>query len=293
MQADKIIGIDIGGTKIQIGLIQAGQIINQVKLTTSAQAAQNQILDDIIAGIKQLIDDSVVGIGIGAPGLIDEEAGIIYQVQNIPSWEKVPIKQYLESHFAKPVYITNDANCFVLGEKLYGQAQSYKNVIGLTLGTGLGGGIIANNNLYSGTLSSAGEFGGIPYLNKTYEDYCSGKFFQQQYGLEGTEVLALATKGDAHGLAIYNQFGRHLGEVVKFILYAFSPEAIFLGGSVSNGFPFFKAALELSLEDFPFKTVLNKLVIAPCAIDHVAVLGAGALCQLRLAQKAELEEAIS
>ncbi len=278
---EKIIGLDIGGTKIHLGLVQRGSILRDIKIPTSAQAGKEQILSEIRQGIQELMEPGVTGIGIGVPGLVDEENGLVFDVQNIPHFTQVPIKQYLEDYFGKPVYLTNDANSFILGEKLYGRAQPYKNVVGLTLGTGLGGGIVLNNQLYSGAFSSAGEFGGIPYLGKTVEDYCSGKFFPVQFGLTGPEVHARATKNDPKALSILNQFGEHLGEAIKVIMYALAPEAIFLGGSVSSCFPFFKEGMWQRVQQFPYEKVKNNLIIERSRMNDGAVLGAAALVHMK------------
>ncbi|MCJ8165718.1 ROK family protein [Pontibacter sp. E15-1] len=287
----RIIGIDIGGTKTHIGLVQDGKIILEKKIPTSSHASQEQILEETAQGIKHLIDSDTLGIGIGVPGLVDEKRGVVCSVQNIPSWKEVPLKQYLEDYFGRPVYVTNDANSFVLGEKLYGKGKEFRNIVGVTLGTGFGSGIIANNKLYSGTLSSAGEFGGIPYLDKTIEDYCSGKMFENGFGMNGGMVRELAEKGHTDALEIFEQFGHHLGSALKIILYALSPEAIFLGGSISKSFPFFEKAMRNSLATFPFKTVLDRTVIEPSAIDKAAVLGAAALFQMKNKAKTSFNKA--
>jgi len=281
MSSKKVIGVDIGGTKIHIGIVEEGKITDELKIPTSAQASQDQILNELVGGIEKLIDVSIAGIGVGVAGLIDEERGIVYGVQNIPSFQKVHLKQCLEDYFNKPVYLTNDANSFVLGEKLYGRGQGFSNIVGLTLGTGLGGGIILNNQLYSGMHASAGEFGGIPYLNKTIEDYCSGKFFSDQFGLTGNLVYDQAMQGDKQALAIMQQLGEHIGNALKIILFALSPEAIFLGGSVSNGFPFFEAGMRASLQQFPFQKVREQVVIERSTMVNSAILGAAALVHMK------------
>jgi glucokinase len=281
MDNQKIMGIDIGATKIHIGIVQDGNIINEVKLPTSSQAPEGQVIAEIISGIGQLIEPDVTGIGIGVPGLVDEENGIVHDVQNIPSWKEVHLKNHLEAHFKKTVYITNDANTFVLGEKIYGKAKKFKNVIGITLGTGFGTGIVIDNKLYSGTLSSAGELGGIPYQGQTIEDYCSGKFFLDKFGIQGSDVFAMAKGGNDHALEIFNQYGAHLGNVIKIILYTFSPQAIFLGGSVSGCYSFFKEAMQAQIQSFPFKLVTEKLIVEPSEIANVAVLGAAALYKMK------------
>lgn len=286
MKSQKIICIDMGATKVHIGVVQDGVLLTQEKRPTSAHASQEQVLAEIAAGIAPLLDAEVAGIGIGVPGLVDDVAGCVYDVVNIPSWQEVPLRQYLEDRFHIPVYLTNDANTFVLGEKVYGKAKPYKDVVGITLGTGMGAGIIINNSLYTGTLSGAGEFGSIPYLDKTYDAYCGGKFFQQKYGLEGSQMRERAEAGNQEATAAFHAYGKHLGSVVNLILYTLSPEAIFLGGSVSKSFHLFKEPLLECIQAFPFKRVTAKLVIEPSEIDNAALLGAAALYQLRSAEKA-------
>jgi len=281
MPNPKYLGVDIGGTKVHVGVVQAGELVREVRFDTSATAPQAQILAELAQQLAPLVDADVAGIGIGVPGLVDEENGIVHNVQNIPSWREVHLKQYLTQCFGKPVYLTNDANAFAVGEKMYGQGQPYAHLVGLALGTGLGAGIIINHQLYSGTLASAGEFGCIPYLDKTVEDYCSGKFFAQRTGRPGGEWHARAQGGDAEALALFAEFGRHLGRAVQIILYGLAPEAIFLGGSVSGSFEFFQGGLSESLAAFPFKQVTERLLIAPSQLSHAAVLGAAALCPMK------------
>ncbi|MDF7814817.1 ROK family protein [Hymenobacter sp. YC55] len=278
----KYIGIDIGGTKIHIGVVQNERIIQEIQFETSAAAPKEQILGALVDSIKTVMDGEVAGIGIGVPGLVDEQNGIVHNVQNIPSWREVGLKQHLASYFKEPVYITNDANAFAIGEKMYGKGKEYTNLVGITLGTGLGAGIIINNGVYSGTLSSAGEFGCIPYRDKTIEDYCSGKFFVQNYGLPGTEFHALAQRGDSKALEAFSQYGEHLGNAIKIILYTLSPEAIFLGGSISKCYQYFQEALHRSVREFPFKIITDRLVIAPSELGNAAVLGAAAVCKSKL-----------
>ncbi|TDN38699.1 ROK family protein [Hymenobacter sp. UV11] len=283
MSNKQYIGIDIGGTKTHVGLVQQGALIREAKFATAATAPQEQILAELVHHLEAFVGADVAGIGVGVPGLVDEANGIVHGVQNIPSWQEVHLQAHLASHFGKPVYLTNDANAFTVGEKMYGQGQPFANLVGLVLGTGVGAGLIINHTLYSGTLSSAGEFGGIPYLDKTIEDYCSGKFFAQRTGRPGAAWHALAQQADAEALDVFAEFGRHLGNAIKTILYALSPEAIILGGSVSQCYEYFRGGLAESLREFPFKAVTERLVITPSALGNAAVLGAAALCEMRQA----------
>ncbi|MHC2993044.1 hypothetical protein OB13_16210 [Pontibacter sp. HJ8] len=281
MSSFKVLGIDIGATKVHAGVVQEGVLVEDVKFSTSALAPQEQIIAELIRGIEPLIDADVAGIGVGVPGLVDESRGMVCDVQNIPSWKEVYLKKHLEDRFHIPVYLTNDANSFAAGEKIYGKGKAFSNLVGITLGSGLGSGIIIDHKLYSGTLSSAGELGGVPYLDKTLEDYCSGKFFVAEYGMTGTELYALAKQGDARALAAYSKYGEHLGNAIRIVLYLLSPQAIFLGGSISTCYPLFEEALQQQLQTFPFRAVTEQLTIGISDLDNAAILGAAALFQLR------------
>ena len=273
----RTIGIDIGATKISVGIVENSAVTKELKIPTSAGAPDQQILSEIVSAIEQVAGKDFSGIGIGVPGLIDEEEGIVFDLLNIPSWKEVHLKKQLEEHFQKPVRVTNDANVFAMGEKIFGKGKPYKNMVGVTLGSGLGMGIISNHQLHSGIYSGAGELGVVPYLNKTVEDYCSGKFFRDEYGLTGGDAYKMAQKGDEKALRIFEEFGTHLGNALKTVLFILAPEAIFLGGSISRSFHFFENSLMKSLEDFPFKKIREQLVVLPSDMSNISILGAAAL----------------
>jgi glucokinase len=272
-----IIGVDLGGTKISIGKIRNGRILEEIRLATGATRPENDIILDIINGIQKIIDIDTIGIGIGVPGLVDEKNGIVLDVLNIPSWKEVYLKKIIENHFHVNVRISNDANCFAIGEKVYGKGRNYHNFVCLTLGTGVGAGIVINDQLYSGTLSMAGEFGGINYLKDTYEFYCSGKFFTEIHGITAELLNERALNGDIKALQIFDEFGEHLGNLIKTILFTYAPEAIILGGSISKTFRFFQKSMMDSIYLFPYKRIIKDLKIEVCSHDKISVLGAAAL----------------
>lgn len=285
-----IIGVDIGGTKIHVGLVKDSETVKEIKFPTMADESKDSIINNLINGIESLGVSDFQGIGIGVPGLVDEKNGIIYDLLNISSWKEVHLKKHLEDHFNKPVKITNDANVFVLGEKVFGQGRNYKNFVGITIGTGFGTGMVLNNKLYSGSYSSAGELGSIPYLDQNIENYCSGKFFKNKYELKGSEVFELAEKGDKQALEIFKEYGKHLGNAIKLILYIISPEAIFLGGSVSQSFKYFEEELKKTVGTFPFKKVKDNLIIQPSKMKNASILGAAALIISEMSQEEEMTE---
>ncbi|MCU7500928.1 MAG: ROK family protein, partial [Ignavibacteria bacterium] len=211
------------------------------------------------------------------PSVVDTEKGIVYDVQNIPSWKEVPLKEILEKKYGVPVYINNDANCFAAGEKYFGKMKNCRNGVGIIMGTGLGAGIFTDGRLYSGTNCGAGEFGMIPYKESIYEAYCSGQFFKNEFNTTGEEAYKRAVGGDEEALKMFCRLGEHLGNAIKVVLYAYDPEIIILGGSVSRAFSLFKESMWKEVRTFAYQNSLKKLVIEPSELDQVALLGAAAL----------------
>lgn len=277
MKHQSIIGIDVGGTKIRVGKVVDGNVVVEVNIPTLAHRPENEIIGDIIKAIKQIIDNEVIGVGIGVPGLLDAENGIVYDVTNIPSWKEAHVKEQIEAAVNTKVYMTNDANCFVLGEKVYGLGASYANLVGITLGTGVGAGIMANNQLCTGVLSVAGEVGSIPYLNSNFEDYCSGKFFPKFHGISGRDAHCRAMSGDIAAQKMFDEYGEHIANLISIILYSVGPEMIVLGGSGAQSFELFEPSLRATLNKFPFKRIIDRLIIKVSSLENTAVLGAAAL----------------
>jgi len=272
-----IIGVDLGGTKIKAGRIK-GEVIEGTKTQLiSSQGTEKQVLQEVISTIEALFGKTVSGIGIGVPSIVDVEKGIVYDVQNIPSWEEVHLKKHLEKHFGVPVYINNDANCFAVGEKYFGEGKGYENMMGLIIGTGMAAGVIIQNKLYNGYNCGAGEFGMLPYLDYHYEHYCSGQYFENTHSTSGQKLFKRAAGGDEEALKIFEQYGFHFGNAIIAILYALDPEIIILGGSVSKSYAFFKDALWKRLQIFAYRPVVSRLTIKVSSNPDIPLLGAAAL----------------
>ena len=273
----KSIGIDMGGTSVRCGIVTGGEISALNSISTNASGGRDEIISDIVSLIEKTGIEGAGSIGIGVPSVVDAEKGIVYDVQNIPSWQEVHLKEILESRFGIPVFVNNDANCFILGEKYFGKAKNCRSAVGITLGTGLGVGIIVENKLYNGRNSGAGEFGTIPFKDKTYEYYCSGQFFRGVYKTSGSELSTRASNNNPEALRIFEEFGANLGEAVKLVMYALDPEVIILGGSVSGSFRFFGESMTRSIGNFYFKNSLKNLRLEVSELKNAAVMGAALL----------------
>jgi len=272
-----VIGVDLGGTNVRAGLVESGRLADVRSVAVRSQGSEHDVLEDMFGAIDAVMRKDVAGIGAGVPSVIDLKAGIVYDVQNIRSWKKVPLKAHLEERYCLPAYVNNDANCFAAGEKYFGKAKPFDHAVGLILGTGLGAGVIANGRLYSGRNCGAGEFGMLPYLDKNFEAYASGQFFERVHGVSGRELSARAGRGEERALAIFAEFGGHLGEAVKAICYAVDPEVIVLGGSVSKSFRFFQTAMWDAFQSFAYSISKERLKIEVSETENIAILGAAAL----------------
>jgi glucokinase len=277
VSADTVIGVDLGGTNVRAGVVEGGRLTDVRSVAVRSQGSERDVLEDMFSAIDAVMRKDVAGLGAGVPSVIDLKAGIVYDVQNIRSWKKVPLRAHLEERYHLPAYVNNDANCFAAGEKYFGKAKPYDHAVGLIVGTGLGAGVIANGRLYSGINCGAGEFGMLPYLDRNFEAYASGQFFARVHGVSGREIAERAERGDERALAIFAEFGGHLGEAVKAICYAVDPEVIVLGGSVSKSCRFFQAAMWDTFQSFAYSITKNRLKIEVSETENIAILGAAAL----------------
>jgi glucokinase len=273
----RIIGIDMGGTKIQAGLVEAGAVLSEHYLPVNNRDTQEGVLDTLCKSIDAVMGPETIGIGIGVPTLVELETGVVFDMQNIPSWDEVPLKAKLEARYGLPVRVNNDANCFAMGERVYGDGRRFDHFVGVTLGTGMGTGIIMNGQLVSGAHCGAGEFGSIPYRDSILEDYCSGKFFRKRTGIDGLTLKNQALAGDREAGQVFEEFGQHLGDALAILLHALDPQAVILGGSISRDFALYEQSLRDRLSRFPYRRLVRDLIILPSRLTHSAVLGAASL----------------
>ncbi|MGZ3723680.1 MAG: ROK family protein [Bdellovibrionales bacterium] len=274
--AKHFIGVDLGGTNVRAGLVSGGKLLKLTAQTIRSQGSEGEVFEDLCAAIDSVFDRRVKGLGVGVPSLVEQKTGTILDTVNIPSWKKVPLKKRLEKKYRVPVFLDNDANCFALGERYFGQGKACDNFVGLITGTGLGSGIIARGKLISGQDCGAGEFGMLPYRDSILEHYASGQFFTK-FNWDGATLAAEAAGGNAKALEIFNEYGKHLAYAVKAILYALAPEMIILGGSVSQSYKYYEKSLHEGLADFGYPSLTRKLKIRTSKLKDVAVLGAASL----------------
>ncbi|MBU1027176.1 MAG: ROK family protein [Candidatus Margulisbacteria bacterium] len=289
-----IIGIDLGGTKIAgVLATPSGKILMDVHIPTEANQGKKRVIENIHKVIDTLIKSHKVkikAIGIGAPGPILYEKGIVVEAPNLPGWEKVHLKDILEKEYKVPVFVDNDANCAALAEAWFGAGKFVKHFLYMTVSTGIGGGIIIDKKLYRGAIGAAGEFGHmIIDSKKTYicacgnygclESLASGTAIKKMTGMDAIAAHLAAHQGDKKAKKALEEVAHYLAIGVANLVNIFNPEMIVIGGGLSNmwqhiGLPVKKEFKKYALT-LPAKSV--KIVRAKLKGD-AGVLGAAALC---------------
>ena len=282
------IGVDIGGTKIHAARInKAGKILDERFLDTEARKGKKHVLARIMLIISELISKDVKGIGIGCPGPLDIKKGKVLNTPNLPL-RNVELKDIVAKKFRMKVVLDNDASCFVLGEAVYGAGKNFAVVAGITMGTGIGGGIVINRKIFSGR-NSAGEFGhmtinfgGIKGKDGhigCLESYV-GKFAiierAKKIGFENPyELYKAAIEGNKKAREIWNDVGFYLGVGIANVLCAVDPDVVVLGGNVAGAWQFFNAEMKRAIKK---KSVVGMpLVVKSKLGSKAAVLGAAKL----------------
>ncbi len=251
-----VVAVDIGGTHATAGLVsEARSLRKTVNVGIERGSSKRAFLSAVMDSVRSLMSSSVSGIALSCPGPIDRKKGRILNTPNLPI-RNTSIKERLEREFSVPVGVENDANCFVLGEALFGRARGYGVVAGLTLGSGVGGGLVVNGELFLGS-GNAAEFGKITIdyqgpaeriVNKGgAEEFVSERGLMRIAGRHKAknpkELYDYARKGDRKAIKAFTEYGRLLGVAVANVAYAADPEAFVLGGGIAKASRFFRKSM--------------------------------------------------
>ena len=309
------IGIDLGGTNIAVGVVsEAGSILSETNAKTLAQRPYQEVIRDMAACVMKavtkagLTEADIASIGIGIPGVADGDSGVVFNCTNL-GWIGVPLRDEMQKYINKPVFIDNDANVAALAESYFGVSAGYKSSVMLTLGTGVGGGIVINGRPWSGAHGRAGEIGhmtlvpdGAPCTcgnNGCVERYCSATAIirmakQECYSFPDTAILKkaggdinrvnaklvidAAKEGDASALRVFNSFVRYLAMAINNITAFFDPDIIVLGGGLSHAGSFLLDRVAALLPRYQmFKALpLPRLTLAKLG-NEAGIVGAAML----------------
>ncbi len=254
-----VVGVDVGGTNIKLGLVHPrGYVIARSHFPTKPFSSSKKKLIGILAHeIEKIISSGglkvkeVAGVGIGLPGLVDYDRGIVRFLPNIQGWKNVPLRSILERKLKFPVFVDNDVKLITLAEWKFGAGRGVKNLICLTLGTGVGSGLILDNHLYRGSANGAGELGHMPLNEEGPACNCGGfGCFEKYVGnralfalasrmmgkpeMTTQKMFALASDGNLKALKFWKVAATHIGNGMVGIINLFNPELIVIGGGVAN-----------------------------------------------------------
>jgi glucokinase len=263
-----VIGVDVGGTKILAAVVdREGRLVQQHERPTPT-ASQDALVAGLVAAVEELLHDDIVALGFGLPSRVDQATGIAHGSVNIPLQE-LRLRESMSERFALPTEIENDANAAAFAEWTLGAGRGSKNMVMLTLGTGVGGGVVIDSRLYRGWA----EFGHtvVELDGKPCQGTCTGRGHLESYctgvaageaaeevfgpGTDAHDLVGLAHGGDGRALEILTRLGRYLGAGMGSLVNIFYPEVVVLGGG------FGAAAGEFVLE--PARKVMRREALAP------------------------------
>lgn len=298
MAVAQVIGIDLGGTAIKLGRFnRAGNCLHSLTVPTPQPGYPEPVRDAIVSAIETLDPDrTACAIGLGMPGPADAAGRIARIAINLEGWQDVPLADWLEAATGLPTLIANDANCAGIGEAWLGTGRHFQNMILLTLGTGVGGAIILNGELFTGRSGAAGELGLIT-LNPeghpcrsgnsgSLEQHASVQTVRRETGWEAEALAAKAIAGDPDAIAFWQQYGRNLGAGLASLIYVLTPEAVVIGGGISAGANLFLPVVKAEIERRVLPTSREGLQILLAELGNQAgMVGAARLMWQQLEQK--------
>lgn len=301
------IGVDLGGTYTKIGLVdKKGKIIAKRTLKTM-NYKRSSLIDKIVDSIDKLLIEkklkrrNISGIGMGLPGLIDSRRGVVRYLVNIPGWRNVYLKRLLEARLNIKTYIDNDVNLMTLGELYYGAGKNAGNLICITLGTGVGGGIVIDGKLYRGTDLVAGEIGHIPINEKGPRCNCGGiacieSYIGNRYLIKKLKkknkkftfelVDKAARMGDRFAIRFWKEVGTKLGIALTGVINFLNPEKIVIGGGIANAGRFLFDPLKETVKKRAMKIQGKSVKIVKAKLGGDAgIIGAAILVKISTRSK--------
>ena len=311
------IGIDVGGTNVKIALVNdEGQIIYSNSVPTRAEMGYEYTVNNIKQAIYELLKETkletkdIQGIGFGFPGQVDYKEGIVRNAPNIPGWVEIPIAKIFEDEFNIPTRVDNDVRCAALGELNYGAGKGCENLICITVGTGIGSGLIINGKLARGASNAAGEIGHIklqmndgpicgcgdtgcfeafasgPAIVAMAEEYIKGGKATKYREMAGSNpitpyiVSEAAKAGDPVAKRIFTIIGEYLGIGLAGVVNLLNPEKIIIGGGVADAGEILINPLVETLKKRAMKIAGDTVQVVPAQLGNTAgVIGASLLIE--------------
>ena len=310
------IGIDLGGTYTKLALVDTnGRVSHRSKLSTTAYGTRAGLVGAIVAEVRAMLwkaslsPKKVLGVGIGVPGIVDFRRGHVYYLTNVPGWKDTPLKKMLEAKLSLPVLVDNDVNLMALGESRFGAGKGAENLVCITLGTGVGGGIIIGGDLYRGSSFSAGEVGHMPLKEEglpcgcgsygCLERYVGNRYIVNELkakirrgsptiikklvngdlsALTPEVISKAAQKRDRLSIDFWDTVGERIGVTLAGIVNLLNPERIIIGGGVADAGEFLFKSIRKTVNEraLPVPGKAVKILKAKLGND-AGIIGAAAL----------------
>lgn len=309
------IGVDIGGTNIKIALVDFdGKIAYSNTVPTRAEMGYEAGVNNIKQAIKDLMQETnqdsktIEAIGFGLPGQIDYKSGIVKNLPNIPGWVDIPLAKMIEDEFSIPTRLDNDVRCAALGELNFGAGKGCENLICITVGTGIGSGIVLNGKLVRGASNAAGEIGHIkmsindgplcgcgdfgcfeayasgPAIVTLAKEYISGGKSAKYKEMAADGIITpyivaqAALQGDSVSIQIFKQIGKIIGVGLTSVVNLLNPEKIIIGGGVADAGDILFKPIRKTIEERAMPIQANSLKVVPAQLANTAgVIGASLL----------------
>lgn len=314
--ADVAIGVDLGGTNLRFGIVdESGRILARKRTRTGADKGYHAVLTRLTGGIESLaakavaMGHRVTGAGIGVPGIIAADLGVVRFSPNLPGWDDIPLKRDVSEKCDFPVFIENDANAYALGEMRHGAGQGSHSLVLITLGTGVGGGVILDGRLWRGADGMAGEVGHITVEPDGILCHCGNRGCLERYssatavvarfsaalkdgekstlkasfkkdhvGITAKMVDEAARAGDALARHVYEEAGRYLGIAMADLINLLNIERIVIGGGLAGAWDLFIGAARAEVKGRAFKIPAERCKVLRGRLgDDAAILGAAGL----------------
>jgi glucokinase len=286
----EVLGLDIGGTALKLGRFDlAGNCLQHITIPTPQPSLPEPVFAAIIAALPQ-VDPAgqAEAIGVGMPGPADKTGRIARIAINMEGWSDVPLADWLEQSTGLPTVIENDANCAGIGEHWRGAGQAFPNMMLLTLGTGVGGAVFINGQLFRGRSGAAGELGLMTIdpngaecrsgNRGSLEQHLSIGNIERTTGKNPAELGELAAAGDAGAIAFWKSYGRSLGAGLSNLIYVLTPDAIVIGGGICESSEFFFPAAEAEITQRVMPTSRSDVKLLKAALGNQAgMVGASKL----------------
>ncbi len=286
-----VVAIDMGGTHIRAALFEDGKIVVRKKIKTKSEEGVSAVIDRIVSLVHDCEHHvnaeqcSIASVGTGVPGPVDFARGVVHDCPNMPGWHDIAVASMLEKRLSMPIIVENDARVAALGEQYYGAGKGLHHFFYVTVGTGIGGAIIAGGQLYRGADGAAGEFGMTHTVDgELFERTVAGPAIKRLFGISTEDIPSRYRMGDSQARKALNYLVERLGIWLANVTTLLNPQKIIVGGGVSElGDDLFIRPLESVVKTHAFSVSAERVVVERAGLgDDAGLYGAAFLAQRSL-----------